>query len=143
MLTYCEESIPTIRKDLISTSVKQVAINRLESAATKGQLEIIQWFLGTVGFDANFLPFSICREAAENGHLEVLKYLRRWKVPWDESVCSVAAEGDHLAVLQWYRQNGAPWDSSVVANAQSAELLRWALDHGVSIIGKKVVCKDY
>jgi len=118
-------------------TLKHWTIDRLKTAAEKGQLEIIKWFLETVGFDPKFLPTEICREAAQYGHLEVLKYLRSREAQWSESVCWAAAEGDHLAVLQWCRQNGAPWSTAVVANARSVELLQWALDHGVPLLGNE------
>ena len=37
-----------------------------------------------------------CSEAAEGGHLEVLKYAHENGCPWDEETCSKAARGGHL-----------------------------------------------
>jgi len=43
--------------------------------------------------------------AAQNGHLEVLQWLRAQDppCPWDSSVCSSAAHKGQLEVLQWAR----------------------------------------
>jgi len=51
-----------------------------------------------------------CANAAEGGHLEVLKWARENGCPWDERTCANAAEGGHLEVLKWARENGCPWD---------------------------------
>ena len=43
-----------------------------------------------------------CAYAAENGHLEVLKYLREEvKAPWDSDTASWAAENGHLHILEY------------------------------------------
>ena len=43
-----------------------------------------------------------CASAAENGHLEVLKYLREEvKAPWDSRTASWAAENGHLHILEY------------------------------------------
>ena len=43
-----------------------------------------------------------CANAALDGHLEVLKYLREEvKAPWDSSTASWAAENGHLHILEY------------------------------------------
>ena len=43
-----------------------------------------------------------CAYAAENGHLEVLKYLREEvKAPWDSDTASWAAQNGHLHILEY------------------------------------------
>ena len=49
-----------------------------------------------------------CAEAAEGGHLEVLKWLRAEGCPWDEDACTEAAWYGRLEVLKWLRDNGCP-----------------------------------
>ena len=136
MLQYCSAAIPKFERYFTTTSiVTKGAINRIETAAGKGQLETIRWFLEKLGFDPDILPPKVCAEAARSGNVKALKYLRSWGVPWDETVCLAAADGDHLTVLEWCRRKGAPWNSSLVAHARSTKLLRWALDHGVPVEG--------
>ena len=53
---------------------------------------------------ANECPIDewACANAAENGHLEVLKYLREEvKAPWDWSTAAWAAENGHLHILEY------------------------------------------
>ena len=53
---------------------------------------------------ANECPIDAeaCAFAAENGHLEVLKYLREEvKVPWDSRTASWAAKNGHLHILEY------------------------------------------
>ena len=54
-----------------------------------------------------------CANAAQNGHLETLKWLRdtadgKEPCPWDEWVCAYAAQNGHLETLKWLRDNGCP-----------------------------------
>ena len=48
------------------------------------------------------------KEAALNGHLEVLKWARENGCPWDSFTCSYAALNGHLEVLRWAKENGCP-----------------------------------
>lgn len=43
-----------------------------------------------------------CYSAAVNGHLEVLKWARSQKCPWDKDQCLLSAKGN---VLEWIRCN--------------------------------------
>ena len=47
--------------------------------------------------------------AAREGRLEVLSGRARG-CPWHEFTCARAAENGHLEVLQWLRANGCPWN---------------------------------
>ena len=51
-----------------------------------------------------------CNSAAEEGHLDVLKYAHEKGCPWDELTCACAAEGGHLAVLKYAHENGCLWN---------------------------------
>ena len=105
---------------------------------------------------ANECPIDeyACASAAENGHLEVLKYLREEvKAPWDWRTAAWAAESGHLHILEYlverkydqYRrsacanaaENGhldclkylhetakAPWDSAAVREARTEQTHR-------------------
>jgi hypothetical protein len=41
----------------------------------------------------------MCSNAAREGHLEILKWARKNKCPWDERTCANAAFGGHFEVL--------------------------------------------
>jgi len=49
-----------------------------------------------------------CIIAADNGHLDVLKWARANGCPWDSFYCSSAERNGHLDVLTWARENGCP-----------------------------------
>ena len=53
---------------------------------------------------ANECPIDeyACADAAGNGHLEVLKYLREeGKAPWDWNTAAWAAQNGHLHILEY------------------------------------------
>ena len=56
-----------------------------------------------------------CEEAAREGDLELLEWLRAQNppCPWDHMTCAGAAEGGHLDVLRWVRAQDppCPWDA--------------------------------
>ena len=54
------------------------------------------------------------RCAAEAGHLEVLQWAHQNGCPWDEHTFMWAAMEGHLEVLQWARENGCPWNVECV-----------------------------
>ena len=49
--------------------------------------------------------------AAADGELDILKWLRKHKCPWDEYTLVYA--GDHLDVMQWAIENGCPMNAIV------------------------------
>jgi hypothetical protein len=75
-----------------------------------------------------------CYNAAADGKLDVLKYLRENRnTPWDEATCAVAAWIGNLEILKWAREKGCPWDRWTCDNAARnghLELLKWARENG-------------
>ena len=50
-----------------------------------------------------------CRNAAENGHLDCLKYLHETaKAPWDEDAIRSAHENNHPDCVQYLLDNNCP-----------------------------------
>ena len=73
-----------------------------------------------------------CAYAAMNGHLNVLKWAKKNKCPWDEDTCALAAWNGHLEVLKWARENGCPWNWLTCASAAQndhLEVLKWAREN--------------
>ncbi|CAL6304651.1 unnamed protein product [Bathycoccus prasinos] len=67
-------------------------------AARQGNLEMVKYCV------ANECPVNeiACACAAQNGHLECLKYLREEvKAPWDSGTASLAALNGHLHILEY------------------------------------------
>ena len=73
-------------------------VGTINMAADQGNLEMVKYCV------ANKCPVKefACACAAENGHLEVLKYLHEEaKAPWDSSTASWAAANGHLHILEY------------------------------------------
>ena len=84
---------------------------------------------------ANDFPRSVrtCAYAAKGGHLEVLHWARANGCPWSVRTCAYAAWGGHLEVLQWAHANGCPWSHWTCTNAAEGghlEVLQWARANG-------------
>jgi hypothetical protein len=124
----------------------------INAAAYQGNLEMVKYCV------AKKCPIDAwaCAEAAGNGHLEVLKYLREEaKAPWDsetapgaakfghlhileylverkydqydEWACMDAAKFGHLDCLQYLHETAkAPWDSRAVRYAHEHRAVRYA-----------------
>lgn len=103
----------------------------VKGASWPGSVETMQWALDNgcpkgTGTDA-------CREAAGQGALENLQWLRANDFPWCEKVLAEAAEGDHLDVLEWACANGCEWSANVTyaaARYHSPDALLWLLKAG-------------
>src|ERR1700722_2419795 len=51
------------------------------------------------------------------GYLNIVKWARENRCPWDSQTCSNAALGGHLEVLKWARENQCPWNNLTCYNA--------------------------
>ena len=109
------------------------AASLFKTAAKGGDLKILE--LGEAsGYKLNdILNESGIAHAAENGHLEVVQYLRQLGVEWDFLTCANAAENGHLELLKWARANQCPWNIWTCRGAAwngDLELLNWARANG-------------
>jgi len=73
--------------------------------------------------------YVLSTDAAEKGHLGVLKWARKNGCPWDELTCEYATGNGHLDVLKWARDNGCLWHRHTclvyaITNDHS-ELAKW------------------
>ena len=67
-------------------------------AAYQGNLEMVKYCVA----NKCYIGEDVCASAAQNGHLEVLKYLREEvKAPWDFYTAAWAAENGHLHILEY------------------------------------------
>lgn len=81
-----------------------------------------------------------CADAAKNGYLTLLKFMRTVKnekgeiaFKWDVRTCSSAAKAGHLQILKWARTNGCNWcwlTCSYAAGAGHLDMLQWARTNG-------------
>lgn len=103
----------------------------VKAAGWPGSEELMRWALDNgcpkgTGTDA-------CCEAAGNGALDNLQWLRANDFPWSEKVLMKAASGEHLNVLEWARDNGCDWSARVTRSAardNSPDALLWLLKAG-------------
>ena len=72
-------------------------------AAKLGCLTALRNLLQRGHLDRRF----VCKNAAQGGHLEVLRWARANGCPWDEATCASAAESGHFEVLKWACETGA------------------------------------
>jgi hypothetical protein len=68
--------------------------------------------------------------------LEILKWLRRNECPWDSQIYYTAAEYGHLEVLKWLRKKGYRARMEIcihkAAGIVNLEVLEWTIENGSS-----------
>ena len=99
---FCEKVARTNKLELLkwAREEKECKWNyrTINAAAEQGNMEMVKYCV------ANECPIdeNACAFAAQNGHLEVLKYLHEEaKAPWDSYTASWAAENGHLHILEY------------------------------------------
>ncbi|CAL6331824.1 unnamed protein product [Bathycoccus prasinos] len=86
----------------------------MRRAAEQGNLEMVKYCV------ANECPINgwACAEAAGNGHLELLKWIREEKkCRWDEWTINMAAEKGNLEMVKYCVANECPIDAIACAKA--------------------------
>jgi len=101
-------------------------------AVRSNHLEVFQWGLLHI---PSLNWGSRCDDAAQCGHLDLLRLLRAQSppAPWGWATWFYAASGGYLELLKWARAQSppAPWDvytCTAAAEGGHLELLRWARD---------------
>ena len=72
-------------------------------------------------------------EIVTSGCLNLLKWVKENKCPWNEESCATAAENGNLKMLKWLRENGCDWNHKVCEAAIdncNIEMLNWAMQNG-------------
>ena len=99
---FCERVASTNKLELLKWIREEKKcewnVGTMNAAAEQGNLEMVKYCV------ANECPVDerACAFAAENGHLECLKYLREEvKAPWDKSTATFAAQNGHLHILEY------------------------------------------
>ena len=93
---------------------------------------------------------DICIRAAENGHVEILKWAISNGYEFDEAIqeacCAFASLNGHLEILKWIRpyiKKTQITNSQVCENAAlngHFEVLKWAKDNGYCVSGNFNMC---
>ncbi|CAL6408715.1 unnamed protein product [Bathycoccus prasinos] len=99
---FCQEVAETNKLELLKWAREEKKCDwdgwTITGAADQGNLEMVKYCV------ANECPIDwrACAYAAENGRLEVLKYLHEEvNAPWDSRTASWAAESGHLHILEY------------------------------------------
>lgn len=99
------------------------------AAVRIGRLDTLKWQRNHELVLNSILNGLTIAAAANGGHLDIIKYLRKIGVQWDWQACANAAN----IVLKWVRTNGCPWSVHTCANAGSSghiQVLKWARTTG-------------
>ena len=99
---FCEQVAKTNKLELLKWIREEKKCEwddlTINAAVCQGNLEMVKYCV------ANECPIGAfaCADAAESGHLEILKYLHEEaKAPWDSYTASWAAENGHLHILEY------------------------------------------
>ena len=99
---FCQKVAQTNKLELLKWAREEKKCEwdekTINVAVRQGNLEMVKYCV------ANECPIDkrACENAAENGHLECLKYLREEaKAPWDSSVLHFAHRNKHLECLRY------------------------------------------
>ncbi|SPN79826.1 Ankyrin repeat-containing protein [Brazilian cedratvirus IHUMI] len=75
----------------------------IEFAPSLGMFEVAyqEELLNLLNYNRVYIPEDICGRSSRDGKLKVLQWARRENYLWDDQVCRNAAEGGHLEILKW------------------------------------------
>ena len=111
-----------------------------ESLVLMGRLEMLQWYMARL--EVENLPHIVnhtknnciyVKRAAENGYLEMLKWMVENGFKFAADALTEAAAGGHLECVVYLRERGCnmtPTVSKVTVNRAQIHVLRWAIENG-------------
>jgi len=105
-------------------------------ASKYGRLEILKWYL-SVGPDISetilYWDSCICIHAAENDHLECLKYAYEYGCPWNMSAINRAVKRGNLEIVKYLVSNDCPWSSrtcDIAVENNHLSILKYLIENG-------------
>lgn len=116
-----------------------------EEAALSGSLEILKHVYenslilnseNIICTGTNIVQYShnnAVYYAAENGHLDIVKYLHEIGCPWNNHTYYCAVTGGNLEIIKYLHENDCPWSESTCSNAVyhgHMEILKYLHDNG-------------
>jgi len=98
------------------------------SLCRAGMLPLLRWIKSQ---GCPVAGTDLMRLTAQEGHIEVLEYMRENGRAWDTGTCAAAALKGHLETIKWLRERGCPWGTTTfpyAAMSGSIELMEWLRD---------------
>lgn len=99
------------------------------NAARSGRLETLKWMHENPLANSVKWSEEACIVAAQENHIEVLRWLRQHGCPWNKWVCTVAASRGHLEILKWAVAHGCRWDKekcrSIASQNSHTHIVAW------------------
>ncbi|GFH53258.1 hypothetical protein CTEN210_09734 [Chaetoceros tenuissimus] len=105
----------------------------LQKAVTYGHFHIVEYCLKhSCPSTSQLYLDAISRDGVKS--VNMLKLLRRYSVPVDESTCTEAAKHGSLETLKWARSEGFPWNEDTFREAVTREetdlsLIQYCIDN--------------
>jgi hypothetical protein len=104
-------------------------------AARFGHIDILDWLLLQEGAKLNA---AVMKSAAKGGQLVMCQHLRSIGCDWDASACIDAAAQGHVSVLSWLRESGCPSEYlelvMIAAYSGCIAMMQYVLDqHAVQL----------
>ncbi len=117
-------------------------------AAFNGQIEIIKWMFEHTNLNLNdFVNSNVYYQAALGGHLNIVKLLLKYSVPFtDDSVCAGAITGNHLDILAFAIVKKCPkgvFATKAAAGIGNIKLLEFLIEKGFLMAEDIVVFAAY
>ncbi|WZN65524.1 putative ankyrin repeat protein [Chloropicon roscoffensis] len=105
----------------------------IDAAARRGFLGVLKFWKKTRAYKKSGMTEWACVNAAQGGHLDVLKFLVAEGCPFNrDEICDQSALHGHIHVLEWLRwERGAPLRPSTCASAAAGghlEVLKWLVN---------------
>jgi hypothetical protein len=104
-------------------------VSTIATACLVGNLEIVKRELT----NPSQLHHSYCKNAALNGHFELLQWLHAFGCPWNETATAAAVSGEHFEILKWLVEKDCTMHfitSTAAVIRGRFDILTWALDNG-------------
>ena len=121
-------------KWLIEHNFPRITDDMVFYAITNRKLEIFKWIVENLD-DVN-LTSKAYHRAAENEHVEILKFLKENNCPWDAKTGEYVIKNCTEDIFMWFLENGCPINTDVFEHAvknENFKILNYIKDHKIPI----------
>ena len=123
-----------IMHSMASNNFETISFARFKISYICKSLKFLKFYAKHFRLNENNCPWNefTFENAAKNGNIRIMKWLKKNNCPWIEWTFTYAAENGNIKIMKWLKKHNCPWDKwtfSYAARSGNLKNMKWLKKH--------------